>query len=465
MNTKSATDKSKNTLFFYLTSFIYLLGVFVASKFLIDGNSEPDTYIRPISFTTFFAIIFFIAVYFGKNILLYLKNINQDKIISIFFALSVSTMPYNWRFGMYSAIPLLLIAVKNIILGKINKRGLEVWIIPMFVLLEILYLFKGVDNHEGLPLLSRHLYLLGITIISYGINLNKDKLVDIARISLVSLSVFIFINIAYYVFIYHFYTENIFDCLTFSKNYLSYNPDIDASLKFMEWSHSNHHGIDMWIFSSIYIMAYIINRKYKILNTAGLIAFPLLMTVFCFINQSRYGFILLGVIFSFIMLYELNMLFSRKKIVGIFTKLIIVLYTLSMLSSLIFIEKMDFTRYKIYKNSWYIIKEYSFMGAGTGFDNVPKTNIEGLDEVPHSHNLYISSMVDTGILGAALQLFFILYIMYYGYRRKNRIMLAFGIIIYPFTFVDSPTYVMISVPVYFSLLSIAMSIDKKELPL
>lgn len=105
------------------------------------------------------------------------------------------------------------------------------------------------------------------------------------------------------------------------------------------------------------------------------------------------------------------------------------------------------------------------MGAGTGFDNVVRTNIEGHDEVPHSHNLYISSMVDTGILGALLQLFLLLYMMYYGYRTRNYIMLAFAIVIYPFTFIDSPTYVMISVPVYFSLLAIAMSIDKKELPL
>lgn len=465
MDIRQLTHKSNKTLLFFATSFLYLLLVFVASKMMNLDRSHPEIYIRPISVTTFFAMIFFILVYFGRDMFSYIREITQDKLISIFFALSLSTMPYNWRFGMYCAIPLFFIATKNILYGKIIKRGIVVWIIPLFVLLETLYLFKGEDNGEGLALLSRHLYLAGITLIAYGINLKKENLRDIVRISMPALSVFIFISLAYYTFMYSFYTENIYDCITLNKYYLSYDRGIDASLKFIEWSHSNHHGIDMWIFVSVYIMSYISDRKRMLSDGIMIFAFPLIVLLFCLVNQSRYGFVLLGIIFSFIFIYEMNKFLHDNIIVKYITKSVITLYVFLMLSSCFFIEKMDINRYNIYKDSWNTIKKCHFMGAGTGFDNVVRTNIEGHDEVPHSHNLYISSMVDTGILGALLQLFLLLYMMYYGYRTRNYIMLAFAIVIYPFTFIDSPTYVMISVPVYFSLLAIAMSIDKKELPL
>lgn len=374
-------------------------------------------------------------------------------------------MHYNWRFGMYFAIPLFIVSIKNILQKGINKRGFEIWIIPLFVLLECFYMFKGIDNGEGMGLLSRHFYIACIAIVALGINLNKQQLIDISRITLIGLSVYIFINLAYYIFMYRFYTDSIFDCLSFTKKYLTYDTNIDASMKFLEWSHSNHHGINMWVFTSVFILSYLVDRKYRILQPFEMLLPFLLIILFAIVNHSRYGFVLMFVSFTFIGFFEMNRYFKGNIFIRLLTKATIIIYELSMILSVVFIERLDINRYHIYANSFETIRKYHFLGAGTGFDSVIRTNIEGHESVPHSHNLYISSMVDTGFFGVLLWLFLFLFLMYKGYSTRNHIMLAFALIIYPFTFVDSPTYVMLSVPVFFIVLSIAMSIDKKELPL
>lgn len=442
---------------FYLLILILYLGLIISAKYLLILNIKLlDLRIIPISLTILGSLISLIIV-FKDNIRTFFRNFNKDSIVSIIVSISIISVLLSWRFSLFLLILLSLISIYNIL----NKKGYGViflsWIFPIYILFEFIYLYKTPNITIGLSLISKQLPFLLLPIISYGVRLKKKQLTDILSITFRISMVYMMVNLALYVFIYQEYTDSLFSFIGFNKFYFSYYPKLYVGDIFILHGLVGHYNMGIPIFSIIYLYAIYINHQNKIFQNIEVIVYFILLSSFIFINQSRYGMIILPIILG-IQFIQTNYL--KPLIKYILYRILLILYIIIFPFMMLYISFIDPIRQKIYKDSIKLIKSSNYMGLGTGMD-LKKLSINNITLL-HSHNNYISVTVDLGIIGLVIITLFSLSVFYTGYKKNNIFLLFYGIIFYPLSWVDSFFYTQEYIIIIFCLLSFAIILSKRN---
>jgi O-antigen ligase len=90
------------------------------------------------------------------------------------------------------------------------------------------------------------------------------------------------------------------------------------------------------------------------------------------------------------------------------------------INTLNFNHRESITRLFVWNKSLDIIKDYPFGIGILNFENTYKIyNVENFTLIPHVHNWYLQTFVESGFLGAILVFFIFFYIIYYFFYKLN----------------------------------------------
>ncbi len=136
----------------------------------------------------------------------------------------------------------------------------------------------------------------------------------------------------------------------------------------------------------------------------------------------------------------------------------------------IFIGVLDSQREKLWRISWEAISDKVWLGHGTGTSSkvlpdhimVNKSGVETLMAVNHSHNQFLTYLLENGLLGVLLFLAAFLFLFYQFAKKKNKTMLLVLFMILLLMIIESPFRTTTSLYVIAFLISVFYIPGKKE---
>jgi O-antigen ligase len=136
-----------------------------------------------------------------------------------------------------------------------------------------------------------------------------------------------------------------------------------------------------------------------------------------------------------------------------------------------FIGALDVQREQLWKVTWAAFKNKIWLGHGTGTSStvlpehllINKGGVEALMEVNHSHNQFLTYLLENGLLGALLFLTTFLYLFYQFTRQRNKTMLLVSFMILLLMIIESPFRTTTSLYVIAFLFSIFCTPPKSSI--
>tara|TARA_R110002167_G_scaffold206691_18_gene410795 strand:- start:68 stop:1750 length:1683 start_codon:yes stop_codon:yes gene_type:complete len=136
-----------------------------------------------------------------------------------------------------------------------------------------------------------------------------------------------------------------------------------------------------------------------------------------------------------------------------------------------FIGVLDPQRSQLWRTTWTAITEKFWMGHGTGTSSrvlpehvvINKDGVDTLMEVNHSHNQFLTYMLENGFLGALLFLVVFLFLCYHYIRQKNKSLLLVSFLTLLLMIIESPFRTTTALYVIGFLLSVFYGTKKTPL--
>lgn len=426
----------------------------INSIFILDtSRSSFDPYIvfKPINeliYPTWSRTLLLILpwiILFILPIANWISRLNHKKeFVLIFVALFIATIPLKIAWVTFSTLLLLAYGLLNFYSkGRLNINSIQVSVFIFFII-PLLLMGDGNMSKLAIPMGFLLFPLIGTTIdfSKHTHDIKKIYLnifLVLSSILIVSWSILILYNGYYY-----------------NINFSNYFNDIKT----------NAHASIYWLFYD---------------HTTFLSFFILIGNVFCFdllknkqISKyysstyfilSVFAILLLGSRLAVILLLLQPVLFllPLKSIYRLMLPTVIIVFS----SIICFIGYLDGPRNQLWKMSWAAIQERPWAGHGTGtsegiLQNIELANMAGFNSVlkmNHSHNQYLTYLLENGIIGFLIFLLAFINIIYCYYKLDNKTMLILCFMILLLMLFESPFRT--ATPLY--LISFLFSIlSKKE---
>lgn len=221
-------------------------------------------------------------------------------------------------------------------------------------------------------------------------------------------------------------------CFTFEK---LYNMNDAAFLYFMPWTHTTHPTFWSYYLGIVLILGYYIHRRYGWLSRIEIGNYWLLMLIFCFIEQPRYGFALVGLVAGVIAVVELKPWLSIRLLIGGLIALVMGFVGLLVLYRPGFLY--DPLRQGIYADALEALIDALPWGYGTGADTMLHI---ATHEQGHSHNAFLTAGIDHGLLGIGVLLVWLGLGLWQGWRERNAVLCTALLLLIPLLLIDTPFY-------------------------
>ena len=304
--------------------------------------------------------------------------------------------------------------------SSIKKR--EKWIpniVSYFfiVLFLILFLFGRPNN---LSIMDKYFVLLLFAIISTTIAIPKIKLYRVYTIFFMFFNaVIVAAGINFFIWFNDFYGMTFFEYFNEIKTY---------SGNIREWLYYDHASF-LSFFGIIGLL--FLHELYESLSLDKRIVYTYhgLLLLFIIFVGARICLILYIVV-----LLNLIVKWNIKKRIVMNTLLYIVVSTLL----IFYIEKLDFYRHHLWSVSWQAIKERPIFGYGLGKSNEILQNQKNFEfsaystytELNHSHNQFLTFLLELGILGFGALIVATLYFFLRTqlWRKKYLVIFVFGLL-------------------------------------
>ncbi len=186
-------------------------------------------------------------------------------------------------------------------------------------------------------------------------------------------------------------------------------------------------------------------------------------TLFCIITLA-----LLGSRFSLLMLFLLPFLIAVPlKTLG---KTALPMFAVIATALVYFIDVVDSERMQLWYISWEVFKENIWLGHGTGMSEPVLQNLEqaqraGFNSVlarNHSHNQFLTYLLENGILGTFLFVCAYLFMGYHYIRKGNKTMLLVTLLVALLMLIESPFRTTTSLYMIAFLFTVFSSLPQKN---
>ncbi|MFJ1491226.1 O-antigen ligase family protein [Capnocytophaga canis] len=420
MNIKKITSKVTSNNFALYTNVFLLLGAFI--YYFIP--SEFNLYASEKTLNIFFKIalvgimlITFADIWLKRKVLF--KNIDKIRVFFLLFA-STIVMIYPYKHKMVLGLSIVLFSLM-LLYGLYKRQYIGFHIIMKSLLIFILFVFASIfwatNTSEAFKHIDYFVLFLAVPLLSCFYRWKKEEIyifiypVFTAFLSLLSL------NVIAYVCLVKYHQKPLFSFLSFSKSYLA---PATNHYEILRWSETFHQSIIGWGLFIVGVLGYWLykEKKQKLISIEHISLYAVLLACVSFMIQARVAMI--GIVFftGLFIWVELMKKINSRGPIFIYTAIITILGILS--CYWIFTETPYFNdeiRHTMNNAAIQFFPQHFWIGGGANYE------IEVIQSVNYEfnklHNIFLSAMVNQGIIGLILLLLFHFYAIYTGIKYEH----------------------------------------------
>ena len=346
-----------------------------------------------------------------------LTGITPFRIFTAIFASAIIAVYfYNHKTPLGLSIVLLLLCLIYGIYKRTFYKPHPIMIaLFAFCVLKLLSCLWATDPKQGFAHIDYYSLFIFVPIASCFFRIEKKELKPfIYTVFSFFLGIMTLLVVAY-VFLVKQYDKPLLAFLSFNKSYMG---DI-SYYELINWTKTNHPSKMAWICMAVFAMGLWLwkTEKGKIINTLQIVLYGILLIAISFMLQAR-----IAILGSFILI-GLSLWIALMKYIAN-TKYIVLCTLLAAVMGL-WLTKVVITNSSYFNdpirntmnaaaiNSF---KQYPIFGGGAGHESLiikeAGYDFHGL------HNDFLTTLVDNGLIGVALFLFFHILVVYYAIKQR-----------------------------------------------
>ena len=346
-----------------------------------------------------------------------LTGITPFRIFTAIFASAIIAVYfYNHKTALGLSIVLLLLCLIYGIYKRTFYKPHPIMIaLFAFCVLKLLSCLWATDPKQGFAHIDYYSLFIFVPIASCFFRIEKKELKPFIYTAFSFFLGIMTLLVVTYVFLVKQYDKPLLAFLSFNKNYMG---DI-SYYELINWTKTNHPSKIAWICMTVFAMGLWLwkTEKGKIINTLQIVLYGILLIAISFMLQARIAilgsFILIGLsLWIALMKYIANTKYIvlctlLAAVMGLWlTKIVIT-------NSSYFNDPIRNTMNAAAINSF---NQYPIFGGGAGHESLiikeAGYDFHGL------HNDFLTTLVDNGLIGITLFLFFHILVVYYAIKQR-----------------------------------------------
>ena len=388
-------------------------------------------------------------VLFFLPLLDWIKKVNAQHAYGLFFVgLFFAAVPLKIAWVTFTTLLLLAYALFRFFKKRRFQFGTIQISLLLFFVVPLLFLGAGEVSKLAIPL-GFVLFVLISSILDFS-----DLTVQIKKIY--TTVFFITMSIALVSWLLLMLYNGYYYQLDWANYFVDIKSNAHATMYWLYYSHTTFLSFFILIGA---LFCFDLYEQGKITKTFGLLYALFTMCIVVLLG-SRFALIL-GLALPFLYLVSVKKL-SRWLLPIWITVFTVITY---------FIGTLDVQREQLWKIAWTTFKQKIWLGHGTGTSDVvlpnhlliKKGGVETLMEVNHSHNQFLTYLVENGLLGALLFLASFLLLFYHFAKQENKTMILLSFMVLMLMIIESPLRTTTSLYVIAFLLSV-LSLPPAGLP-
>jgi hypothetical protein len=346
-----------------------------------------------------------------------LTGITPFRIFTAIFASAIIAVYfYNHKTPLGLSIVLLLLCLIYGIYKRTFYKPHPIMIaLFAFCVLKLLSCLWATDPKQGFAHIDYYSLFIFVPIASCFFRIEKKELKPFIYTAFSFFLGIMTLLVVAYVFLVKQYDKPLLAFLSFNKSYMG---DI-SYYELINWTKTNHPSKIAWICMAVFAMGLWLWRteKGKIINTLQIVLYGILLIAISFMLQAR-----IAILGSFILI-GLSLWIALMKYIAN-TKYIVLCTLLAAVMGL-WLTKVVITNSSYFNdpirntmnaaaiNSF---NQYTIFGGGAGHESLiikeAGYDFHGL------HNDFLTTLVDNGLIGVALFLFFHILVVYYAIKQR-----------------------------------------------
>lgn len=337
---------------------------------------------------------------FQHHTLLFKKGEYLRSLIICVGAAIVFLWTYKHKITLRLDILLILLCfVYNIVYRKWIKPDATIISFFLLALLRLLAVFWNENHTFALENMHEDIlyYLLAVPIICLGFRIKENECLAFITLCFKLFLFLLTLNFIAYILISSAWNFPFFSFFTLNKGYMTY-------YEVLRWSTFQHPSFIAWVILLIWALGSFVWRKDKrLISSVEFFLYGILLLCFAFIVQARV--VIIGFPLTVILLIWLAIANQWEYRRRIFIEMAILLIGLL---SIFFLVKnttyfSDPIREQLLSKAFENINKHPIWGSGYGTQKIIAKEIGHY----HIHNDFLASMIDLGIIGFLLLLFWI----------------------------------------------------------
>jgi hypothetical protein len=346
-----------------------------------------------------------------------LTGITPFRIFTAIFASAIIAVYfYNHKTPLGLSIVLLLLCLIYGIYKRTFYKPHPIMIaLFAFCVLKLLSCLWATDPKQGFAHIDYYSLFIFVPIASCFFRIEKKELKPFIYTAFSFFLGIMTLLVVTYVFLVKQYDKPLLAFLSFNKSYMG---DI-SYYELINWTKTNHPSKIAWICMTVFAMGLWLwkTEKGKIINTLQIVLYGILLIAISFMLQAR-----IAILGSFILI-GLSLWIALMKYIAN-TKYIVLCTLLAAVMGL-WLTKVVITNSSYFNdpirntmnaaaiNSF---KQYPIFGGGAGHESLiikeAGYDFHGL------HNDFLTTLVDNGLIGITLFLFFHIFVVYYAIKQR-----------------------------------------------
>ncbi|WP_315496933.1 O-antigen ligase family protein [Capnocytophaga leadbetteri] len=346
-----------------------------------------------------------------------LTGITPFRIFTAIFASAIIAVYfYNHKTPLGLSIVLLLLCLIYGIYKRTFYKPHSIMIaLFAFCVLKLLSCLWATDSKQGFAHIDYYSLFIFVPIASCFFRIEKKELKPFIYTAFSFFLGIMTLLVVAYVFLVKQYDKPLLAFLSFNKSYMG---DI-SYYELINWTKTNHPSKIAWICMAVFAMGLWLwkTEKGKIINTLQIVLYGILLIAISFMLQAR-----IAILGSFILI-GLSLWIALMKYIAN-TKYIVLCTLLAAVMGL-WLTKVVITNSSYFNdpirntmNATAInsFNQYPIFGGGAGHESLiikeAGYDYHGL------HNDFLTTLVDNGLIGIALFLFFHILVVYYAIKQR-----------------------------------------------
>ena len=346
-----------------------------------------------------------------------LTGITPFRIFTAIFASAIIAVYfYNHKTPLGLSIVLLLLCLIYGIYKRTFYKPHPIMIaLFAFCVLKLLSCLWATDPKQGFAHIDYYSLFIFVPIASCFFRIEKKELKPFIYTAFLFFLGIMTLLVVAYVFLVKQYDKPLLAFLSFNKSYMG---DI-SYYELINWTKTNHPSKIAWICMAVFAMGLWLwkTEKGKIINTLQIVLYGILLIAISFMLQAR-----IAILGSFILI-GLSLWIALMKYIAN-TKYIVLCTLLAAVMGL-WLTKVVITNSSYFNdpirntmNATAInsFNQYPIFGGGAGHESLiikeAGYDYHGL------HNDFLTTLVDNGLIGIALFLFFHILVVYYAIKQR-----------------------------------------------